>query len=333
MNKSLYFAWVPFQRRQVSMESYFNYSCVFLPLKWRANKLAKLASYAVNMFMMIVLLFKEKPIQVWIQVPQTFLIWPCVIYKIISKVLFRKRVLIIADCHNAMFRTPWCKVPLGISLLKKCDVSIVHNSSQIQAAEKLGVDTSSMYVLEDAPANFDFCTEEVDVVNVPKPWVLFPASFAKDEPIKELVEVAKILPDYSFFITGNKQRAKGILNLNSLPENVNLMGFMDIDKFDWLLLNSDLILALTIFDGIQLSVCNEAVGATKPMVASNTSILMELFPKGTVFVDPLSVKSMAEGIVTALVEVDRLSDEMGEFKGVRYTYWESQAKQVSAKLN
>jgi hypothetical protein len=320
--KSIYFAWIGFQRRQVSMQKIFNYESIFLPLKWRKNKLGKLLSYIVNLLEMIKLLIAQRPPVVWIQVPQTFVLWPALLSKLVFK------TIVVADCHNAMFRSPWNKVPLGLRLLNYCDVVIVHNASQSEIAQSQGVFASKIIILEDAPATFENYNKPDNISSLSRPWVLFPGSFAPDEPILELLDAAKKLPTVNFFITGSLARANTILDTDNVSENVRLLGFLPLSEFDWLLKESDVILALTKFDGIQLSVCNEAVGAEKAMVASNTSLLRDMFPLGTVFIDSSDSSSMAKGINEALLNKVNLANEMKNFKETRTLSWQKQADAV-----
>lgn len=324
--KALYFAWVPFQRRQVSMVDYFEYENIFLPLRWKSSKPLKGLSYIRNILIMFKYLFTRKPKTVWVQLPQTFLLWPVLLYKLFSK------SEVIADCHYAMFRSPWCKAPLGLGLLKYVDVVVVHNESEKEAAEKLGIPSRLIVVLEDAPASFNVQDKAFSLSCVVRPWVLFPGSFAQDEPVSELLEVAKNMPEVQFFMTGSLDKAKKVIDIQKVPENFHLMGFMPMEKFDQLLCASNVILALTKFEGIQLSVCNEAVGAEKAMVLSNTSLLKVLFPQGTVFVDPLSVESMQEGIETALLNQDELEKQMKVFHKTRWNTWMVQANNVKNHL-
>jgi hypothetical protein len=320
--KTLYFAWLTFQRRQVSMADEFEYENVFLPLRWRSSKALKTLSYLRNILIMFKYLVTQRPKRVWVQLPQTFLLWPVLFYKLFVK------IDVIADCHYAMFRGRWSKVPLGLNLLKYVDVVVVHNELEREAAEKSGVPLSLIVVLEDAPASFEILNNGCSLPTVARPWVLFPGSFAEDEPVSELLDVAKKMPDVQFFMTGSLEKAKKVIDIQRVPENFHLMGFMPMKDFDELLCSSNIILALTKFDGIQLSVCNEAVGAEKAMVLSNTSLLKTLFPQGTVFVDPLSVESIQKGIEVALTKQYELEKQMKCFHQVRWDTWRIQANSI-----
>ncbi|MEZ5643416.1 MAG: hypothetical protein R3E70_15550 [Burkholderiaceae bacterium] len=76
-------------------------------------------------------------------------------------------------------------------------------------------------------------------------------------------------------------RAKGFVE--RAPANVRFTDYLALDEFNGLLLGCDLVLGLTTIEGIQLSVANEAIGAGKPLVLSDTTILRELFGAAGMF--------------------------------------------------
>lgn len=326
---AVYFAWTQFQRRQVSMEKFFGYESVFLPLRWKNGLLAKALSYFINAVSVLKYSLLNKPSVVWIQLPQVPLLWPVLLYKLINR-----KTLIIADCHNAMFRKPWCKFPFGLSIIHYCDAIVVHNETQKLVAIEHGLPSELLVVLEDAPASISF--EEmkgvIDLTN-PRPWFLFPASFAEDEPISELIDVAIEIPEVTFFITGSLARAKQKIDISKLPPNIHLMGFLPLEQFDWLLLHCDVVMALTKYDGIQLSVCNEAIGFGKPMLVSGTPLLRKLFPKGTVFIDNESKKDFIRGCNDAIQRNSELVAEMEIFQKERWETWQKQAELLTCSIN
>ena len=86
-------------------------------------------------------------------------------------------------------------------------------------------------------------------------------------------------------------------------------------------MESAVILALTKFEGIQLSVCNEAVGAGKPMVVSNTHILRRLFYKGALHVDWRDPAEMAKACEDAISRQEQLGREARDLCVERIDYW------------
>lgn len=323
----IYVSWIRFQRRPVSMADRFGYETVFMPVRGRSLP-GKLASYAANFVRTVSLLLRRRPDTVWVQVPQYPALWAAMVYRMLSP----GRVRIVADCHNSVAWRPWTKVPFGLSVLPKCDAVLVHNDEMKQQVIALGVPDRNLLVLEDAPASLRHAgTPPRD--GPPRPWVLFPCAFAHDEPIAEVIEAARRMPEVTVLLTGDPDRGVARFDRDTLPPNLKLLGFLPLAEFDGWLQAADVILALTLEEGIQMSVCNEAVGVGRPMVCSRTAILTDLFPKGTVFVDASSPESIAAGCLEALAARDRLTAEMVRFREERSRAWEErQARPVAALL-
>ena len=158
-----------------------------------------------------------------------------------------------------------------------------------------------------------------------RPWVLLPCSFDKDEPIDVIVAAARLIPHIRIVITGNPAKYSGPQDLNRLPENVELTGFLPKAEYDGLLRSCDLVMGVTTRDDVQLSVANEAVGAGKPMVISGSALQRELFYSGAVYVDPLDPRSIAEGCLTALERIDELKAGVARLRRERNERWLRQA--------
>lgn len=301
--EALYIAWTVFQRRQVSMAELVKLDCVFLPTTAGGGKFGKAISYLKLMWHTVNLLRRRRPAVVWLQIPQVPLLWASLLYQR----LFDRNVRLVADCHNAMFVARWSKVPLGLSRLGRCDLVLVHNESLLGTAKQLGVPESKMFVLEDVPPLRPAVSSEVPALFAgrPHPWVLFPGSFSVDEPIEELLEAARLVNGGTIVITGRHSKASANgHDISRAPANVVMAGFLEVDAFNALLCHCDVVLALTKFDGIQLSVCNEALGFEKPMVMSDTSLLRTLFGEAAVLVRSEDPAAIAAGIETAYRRMD-----------------------------
>jgi glycosyltransferase involved in cell wall biosynthesis len=301
--KQIHVAWTTFQRRQVSMAPHCGFDLLFLPVERRSGLPAKALQYLKNAWRTLRSLRDLKADAVWVQLPQVPLMWVALFYRAV----FNRRATVVADCHNKMFRPPWSRFPLGVSLLTRCDLILVHNDDVLEQAVALGIPRSRLSVVEDPPASFDKQQGCELFQEIPRPWLVFPASFAEDEPIKELLEGAAAVPELSFLITGNSRNFKEQALIDGAPDNVHFVGFLSREDFDTLITGCDAVVALTRYDGIQLSVCGEAVGAGKPMLVSDTSTLKRLFPAGSVFVadDPSAIASGAKELMARLPELSR----------------------------
>jgi Glycosyl transferases group 1 len=309
---SLHLAWAEFQRRQVSMAPIAGFACRFLPLRYKGrNHLLRALHYLLLGWRTLALLRAERPRVLWLQLPQMPLLWTALAYR----ALFDRRVRLVADCHNAVFTPPWSKVPFGLSLLPRCDVVLVHNEHVRVQALTAGLPAERTLVLEDVPPSLgdgrgltlgddapapSAADAPPQFAGRPRPWVLFPGSYSRDEPVAEVLAAARLLEAGTVTITGRiTSAARNGHDVSNLPPNVVLAGYLPVAEFDALLAHCDLVLALTKFDGIQLSVCNEAIGVAKPMVMSNTPLLRELFGSAAVAVDSADPAALARGVAEA----------------------------------
>ena len=332
---ALHLAWTTFQRRQVSMAPLAGFECVFMPLAYGGrSKVMKGLHYLGHFFKTVSLLRARRPPTVWVQLPQVPLLWVALVYRL----LFNRQAKVVADCHNAMFKPPWSKVPLGLSLLQRCDLILVHNDAVRATALALGLPATRTLVLEDvppAPMARGTGAEPAAFAGRPRPWVLFPGSFSADEPVGELLQAARLLASGTVVMTGKTANAaRHGHDISQVPANVVMPGYLSVEDFDALLMHCDLVLALTRFDGIQLSVCNEALGYGKPMVVSDTSLLRALFADAAVMAPPDNPAALAQAIRLATADADRLARASTALAAQRRQAWlDDQYHQCQAALH
>ncbi len=296
------------------------FECVFLPIQAK-GKLSKAFGYLRALVQTIAVLKRQRPPVVWVQLPQVPALWAALLYR----ALFFPATKIVADCHNAQLRAPWSRFPLAQWSLSRADVILVHNEAMFEQAKVIGWPINKVHVLEDVPPVLSdvkptgLAKSQIDA---PKPWVVFPGSFAADEPIAEVMEAARLAPDLTFIITGRPERAaRNGHDISQLPSNMRLPGFLSIEVFDDLLREADVVLGLTREEGIQLSVCNEALGFRRPLVTSDTAILRQLFSDAAVMVSTNDPGSIADGCREALAEQVLRSQLSAQLALVRLGSW------------
>ena len=327
--KQLYVAWITFQRRQVSMAPHCGFELLFLPVERRAGLARKALQYLRNAWRTLQALREMRADAVWVQLPQVPLMWVALLYR----ALFNRRAKVVADCHNKMFRPPWSRVPFGVGCLKRCDLVLVHNDDVLQQALALGVPGERLSVVEDPPASFDKTGECPSVQEIPRPWLVFPAGFGDDEPLQELLEAAAAVPEFSFLITGNQRNCRDQKLIQGAPANVHFVGFLSRDDFDSLITSCDAVVALTRFDGIQLSVCGEAVGAGKPMLLADTSTLRRLFPCGSIFVRPDDATAIAWGAKQVMAANEELKELVQmQRKEITARWWQTRGDGLMSRV-
>jgi hypothetical protein len=220
-------------------------------------------------------------------------------------------------------------------LLNSCDIVLVHNDVVKKRAVSLNVNERRLMRLETRPAELD-CDTLKGITDPPpyqSPWILFPCSFDRDEPVAEVLSAAKRMPSVTIVVSGDSARASGIHDLNDPPSNVRLIGFVSREEYDKLLCMADVVMGLTIRDDIQLSVANEAVGAGKPMVISDTKLLRSMFYKGAIYTDPGDPAAIADCCKNALKKKSELTRDVNTLRSERLVRWAGQADAIYQRLN
>jgi len=322
--KNQFYAWVSFQRRPVSMQSDFGYDLKFLK-NTSKSKLLKPIDYLLKGSRTVYNLIKDRPNELWIQLPPTPLLSIALLYKKINK-----KAVLIVDCHNGTFWGKWKKY-LKTDQLNKCDLIIAHNSVIRDIALELGVDGNKMMVLETKPAEKKI-TREVPAKTSDRPQVLMPCSFNIDEPVEVVFDAAKQIPNVDILISGPSERGISRFDYSKKPDNIKLLGYLSSEEYETTFRQSDIVLGLTTEYHIQLSVANEATGFEVPMVISDTKLLRELFYKGAIYVETLNATSIASGIVEALDKKLVMREEVAQLKKERMIKWNTMASAVMDRI-
>lgn len=292
---NIYIAWIAFQRRQESFKYFFPVDCYYYPIP-RCGFLVKLIFYVKNFVKTFFLLRRMRPKIVFVQVPQT----PALFAVMLSRFIFGINCIVIADCHNAMFRFPWLNYPGSKLLLRSSNFILVHNYEIYNKAVSL-LGAGKIFNVPDAPASFashifnDFL--EKRFFDAPDFCFVFPASWADDEPIRDLIFAFSMINSARLIITGRPKLH--LIQDIDLPENVKIAGYLSNHEFDYLINRCDCIFALTSHDDVQLSVCGEAVGAAKPLICSDTSLLRSMYDDFAVFTlnNPIAFAESVNAVV------------------------------------
>lgn len=321
MHKDIYIAWVPFQRRLDSMQPFFGYQTFYVVSQVSSPRL-KLLDYLIKSAKTVQIILSNRPKVIWLQLPPTFLVHLVMIACALSGI----RARIVLDCHNATFRGFWSKIPGLRALMRRADACVVHNEEVVADCAAMGVAPTRIVVLEDPPAPF------TDVATSGHDYILVPCSFHDDEPIHELLDAARLLVGRKFYITGNRARAESKGFVAQAPDNVVFTGFVPTEEFDSLLRNAGLVLGLTKYEGIQLSVANEAVGAGQALVLSRTVILQKLFSEAAIFCEN-TAQGLADAVHAGFANREELVARSRALKLESTRSWETGAARLRADLH
>lgn len=162
--------------------------------------------------------------------------------------------------------------------------------------------------------------------------VVVVSTFAKDEPIEEILAAAPLLDgDTVLHVTGNPRRLDPA-RAAALPRNVVLTGFLPEEDYVALIRSAELVVDLTRLDDCLVCGAYEAVALGRPMVLTDNPSSRRYFRKGAVFTanEP---RAIAEAITTALAERERLESDVADLRRELTTDWMGRRAALVASLN
>jgi glycosyltransferase involved in cell wall biosynthesis len=131
--------------------------------------------------------------------------------------------------------------------------------------------------------------------------VLAIATFAADEPFREIIEAARELPSkYTIHFTGDPRKVQD--RMEGVPSNVEFLGFLPENEYWSAVLGCDAVLDLTLMPDCLVCGAYEALAAEKPMVLSDNSASREIFGDVAVFTAPNS-PSIRDALIAVEAEL------------------------------
>lgn len=159
--------------------------------------------------------------------------------------------------------------------------------------------------------------------------IVFICTYSRDEPYLEVIEAAKYLGDeYRIYFTGN---FKGKVDLEKLPKNIELLGYLSEEAY-WDTLNSaDAIMDLTTRDDCLVCGAYEGLSLEKPLILSDTSVNRDYFSIGCVYVDA-NYRSICEGICECFSKYREHQEQIATLKQVLEGEWDHKREEYCRQL-
>ena len=313
--KLSFIAWIDYNRRSEILAEFFGATLHHISFGQRKVKWQIPIRYLVQTFQTLKVLIKERPDIVFVQNPPIVILLPVLPYCFFFGARF------IIDSHTGAFTD--FKRTLGLHkwLSKRALTTIVHNTSQEKIIKEWGVPYCILGF---------FDTEYPEGTPVPMADgfnIAFSCSFAPDEPILEVFQAAKMLPEANIYITGNHKRLDPAKEAQK-PSNCHFTGFLDYDEYVGLLRGSDMVMALTTRDETLLSGGFEAVSLEKPLIVSDWPILEQYFSKGSVHVDN-SAAGIAQGIRDGIENLPTLKEKIKELRENLNKEWQESGNEIN----
>jgi glycosyltransferase involved in cell wall biosynthesis len=217
----------------------------------------------------------------------------------------------VIDAHTGLFehaRWRWL-LPLTRAVLRRADAVVVTNEHLRRIVASWG---ARAVVIGDVPVRFG---PGVAPASDPRPRVVVVNTFSVDEPLGEVLEAARAMPEAAFLVTGDVRYARGRW-LRDRPANLVFTGFVSEEEYAGLLRAADVVVVLTLHDHTMQRGGYEAMALGKPLVTSDWGVLRETFSRGTVHVENTAT-AIAAGIRRTLAERERLACEMESLRRER----------------
>jgi hypothetical protein len=266
------------------------------------------------------ILRKERPQLIICQSPPI----TCAIIALVYRHLIAssKKPKIVIDIHTGAIIKPWSQTVSSL-VMRLASFNIVTNKElQNYVNQKYRI---KALILEDPIPDFSdilstvkkksgFKILQKDTFNI-----AVVSSFAYDEPLQVVFDIASQLPDAQFYITGDKSKIEKKF-LNKKLDNIIMTGFLDYDIYLDLLQKVDVIIDLTTDDKTMLSGAYEAVSLEQPLIISDWTPLRRYFNKGTIYAKN-TPKDLRNAIMIARSKKEELSSQMHNLKLEKIKEW------------
>jgi hypothetical protein len=201
---------------------------------------------------------------------------------VVRAMCFATRSRIVGDLHSGALNDPkWSWAFPLLMLMLRGHAAILSGKVFAERVTRWRVRT---FIIHDpiSPAAVSDFNRNTQV------RFIYPASWADDEPLQELVDAVRGR-DYTLYITGTPKRP---LNL---PDNVTCTGYLPGSEYEVLLARATAIIGLTTRTETMQRAGYEALERSIPLLTTRSRILLDYFGDAAVYCD-----NTAEGISRGL---------------------------------
>jgi glycosyltransferase involved in cell wall biosynthesis len=298
-NKIIFISWTNFSRHSDLLAKAFGakiyYINDFIYSRGIIWKLFFWLDYSIKSIRTLNIIWKSNPKFVFVQNPPS--IAPIII------ILFRKfgSYKVLIDSHNGAFEGMWKNFILHKWALRNADIVSVHNK---QLIERLLNDYSykniNFKILGSKFSDFSRTGKEPQK----QAYILAVITFAIDEPVEILLEGLSEFNksykyDLKFKLTGDYKKNYSLFEKYSKSENIEFLGYVDEEKYNYYLVNSIGIIALSTRDDVQQFAISEAISAEIPFISNNNSTNIDLFDDKMVLseLSPLAISHSVDAFI------------------------------------
>ncbi len=312
--KGIFLVWAKTSRRSTTLANFFKIKLRILPIQrsWSFFRLFQYSFFALRTFF---ILLREDPDIIFVQCPPIQILFPVYLY---TKFLRSKFII---DAHTGAFIGQGRYFPIYLRWLRffaqQAIMTILPNQGIVKYVATWKI---PFFVLEDWIPDLEVTT--IDKKLVKSVGVI--CGFGADEPIAQIVEATKLVPDVQFYLTGNYPKAK--FQLTAI-RNLKFTGFLAEADYIKLIKQVDLLMVLTTRADTILCGAYEGLSLEKPLILSDTQTLRHHFPKGTIWIQN-TAEAIAQGIEKAFASLPQLQAEISQLKLEKQQKWLQEAKKL-----
>jgi glycosyltransferase involved in cell wall biosynthesis len=201
------------------------------------------------------------------------------------------------DLHSGALNDARWRWSFGLMrwAVRRAEAVIVTNPDLLE-----GHDTGSTPVLVVQDPFWVGERPEVGPAPMPgRPYAVFPASRASDEPIDALAEAAALLTERVEVVVTGDRPPRG-----ETP-GLRFTGFLPAGEFQSLMAHATVVLALTTREATMQRAAYEGLHLGRPLVCSDTGVLRRVLADAAIFVENTG-PAIAAGITEAMARADQL---------------------------
>jgi len=318
----VFITWLPYSRRSQTLAENFHAEPVYFRyLAGKKNVPKAILRYIIMTIHTILLVLRRRPKVVFVMNQPIFLPLTLLFLHYLIGVEY------VIDSHSGLFNKPQWKwsLPIMKYAYRHSLFSIVTNQSHRKLTESWG---AKIWVLGALSVG----DEPVEPFRRPEgSCVVVIGTFAADEPVEEIIEACRLLPEVHFFITGALKNADPEL-VKSPPENVTFTDFQPRPKYVGLVQAMDAAMILVKNDDVMQMGAYEAMSWAVPIITSDWAVLRENFWRGTVFVDN-SPGDIARAVREVLDNLDHYRSEIAALREERRVMWDNSIAEINEYID
>lgn len=231
--------------------------------------------YIIQSIATWVYLLKKQPTIIYVQNPPFFAPLAVYIY------CFFSGSKMAIDSHTAAFLdAKWMRLfPIFRFVARKAILNTCHNYKNLEILKNWKIEPAMVAQFSNPKYDLKLLNKPMQNIKINKKIsesefpIMMVNRFADDDDCETVIETAKLMPNATFFLTGDPSKAR----LSNITSNVILTGYLEHNEFLKLMYRCKVILAFTLRPDTVLWSIREIIALRKPFVTTDSEVLHHYF--------------------------------------------------------